>query len=218
VAEPTTVATDLALAGVAVVLAALLRRSARPLPRSRGLWVAAFLLSAVAAIAGAWRHALFEETASVARRQLWLTTYLALGFTNLAFLAGLVRALLPRSRQRLALAALVVRCAVYSALLLIVPAPRLVIADAGVSLGLILAFSLYSLLATREGAGSWLLAGLGLSAAGALVQVLRIGPLGPFNHNDLFHLVQMGGLWLFYRAGLRFRDRPGVEGERSAGS
>jgi 4-amino-4-deoxy-L-arabinose transferase-like glycosyltransferase len=140
VAEPTTVATDLALAAVAVVLAALLRRSARPLPRSRALWVAAFLLTAVAATAGAARHALFEETASAARRQLWSATYLALGLTNLLFVAGPV---------------------------------------------------------------------------GALVQVLRVGPLGPFNHNDLFHVVQMVGLWLFYRAGRLFRDRgdPGRPGD-----
>lgn len=206
-AEPTTVATDLALAAVAVVLAVLLRRSAHPLPRSRALWVAAFLLTAVAASAGAWRHALFEATASLARRQLWLTTYLALGLTNLAFLAGLVRALLPGSAQRLALTALVVRCALFSALLLILPSPRLVIADSVISIVLILALSLYSLRTARDGASSWLLAGLGVSAAGALLQVLRVGPVGPFNHNDLFHVVQMGGLWLFYKAGGLFRDR-----------
>jgi hypothetical protein len=207
VAEPTTVATDLALAAVAVVLAALLRRSARPLPRSRALWVAAFLLTAVAATAGAARHALFEETASAARRQLWSATYLALGLTNLLFVAGLVGALLPVSAHRLGLALLVARCVLYSALLLVVPSPRLVIADAAVTISMILVLSLHSFRAARDGAGSWLLAGLGVSAAGALVQVLRVGPLGPFNHNDLFHVVQMVGLWLFYRAGRLFRDR-----------
>jgi hypothetical protein len=81
-----------------------------------------------------------------------------------------------------------------------------VIADGVLSLVLILCLSLYSFRTTQEGPGVWLLAGLGLSAVGALVQALRIGPLGAFNHNDLFHVIQMGGLWLFYQAGVRFGD------------
>jgi hypothetical protein len=203
-AEPTTVATDVALAVETLVLAFLLGRSAPPLPWSRRLWVAAFVLTAVAATAGAARHALFEATASGTRRLLWSATYLALGLANLAFLGGLAYAVLLGRWARVVLAALAARCAVYSVLLVAMPSPRLVVADSVLSLVLILGLSLYSLRTVPRGPGPWLLAGLGISAAGALVQVLRLGPVGIFNHNDLFHVVQMGGLWLFHRAALRF--------------
>jgi hypothetical protein len=35
-----------------------------------------------------------------------------------------------------------------------------------------------------------------------------MGP-GPFNHNDVCHVIQTVALWPFYRAGLRLRDREG---------
>jgi hypothetical protein len=40
----------------------------------------------------------------------------------------------------------------------------------------------------------------------ALIQVLRIAPHPQFNHNDLFHVVQTGALYLLYRGGLLMRD------------
>jgi hypothetical protein len=132
-----------------------------------------------------------------------------LGVANLAFLAGLARAVLPARFQRTVLGVLVARDALYSVLLVAAPSARLVIGDFALSLAAILALALYSLLVTREGAGGWLLAGLAVSAGGALVQGLPMGPLGIFNHDDIFHVVQMGGLWLFYRAALHFREPDG---------
>jgi hypothetical protein len=208
-AEPITVATDVALAGGALALAVLLLRSARPLPRARRLWALAFLLTAVGAATGATRHALLEETASVARSRLWLATYLVLGVANLAFLAGLARALLPARLWRTVLGVLLARAALYSVLLVAAPSARLVIGDFALSIAAILALALRSLLVTREGAGAWLLAGLAVSAAGAFVQALPMGPLGIFNHDDMFHVIQMAGLWLFYRAALHFREPDG---------
>jgi hypothetical protein len=53
-----------------------------------------------------------------------------------------------------------------------------------------------------------LVGALALSAAGIAVQQARVAGLGPFNHNDLCHLLQTAAVWPFYRAGLRLRDRP----------
>jgi Family of unknown function (DUF6962) len=211
-AEPTTALTDFALAVLAVVLAFRLRRSAHPLPAARRLWVAAFLLSGVGALAGGIRHALAEETASVARRDLWSLTYLLLGLANLAFLSGLVRSYVPRAFRLPALVLLALRCAFVAVVLLRVPDLRLVVADFALSLVLILAFSLHSLVVTRDGAGPWLLSGVVVSAAGALVQALGVPFVPGLTHSDLFHVVQMGGLWLFYRGGLPLRDRDAVLG------
>jgi hypothetical protein len=58
----------------------------------------------------------------------------------------------------------------------------------------------------RPGAG-FVLGGVLASSAGALVQYLRLTPHPHFNDNDLFHVIQMAGVWLFFRAGLLLRDR-----------
>jgi hypothetical protein len=45
----------------------------------------------------------------------------------------------------------------------------------------------------------WLRAGLWISLSGLAIQQLRLSPHRHFNHNDLYHLVQMVGLYCFYR-------------------
>ena len=86
---------------------------------------------------------------------------------------------------------------------------RLVVADFALSLLLLLAFAVYFLSTKREATGAWLLAGILVSAAGAAIQASGLPPFLGLNHNDWFHVVQMGGTWLFYRAGLRLEDRSG---------
>ena len=204
--ELTTVLTDYALAALAVLLAGRLFRSASPLPEARRLWVAAFLLSALGAFLGGTWHAV-SPGAVVSRRHLWSATYLVLGLANLAFLAGAVRAVVPSPRRTAAFALLGVRFVVYAVWLLLLRQVRLVVADFALSLLLLLAFALYCLFTKREGTGGWLLAGTLVSAAGAAVLASGRSPFSGFNHNDWFHVIQMGGTWLFYRAGLRLQDR-----------
>ncbi len=206
-AEPTTVLTDYALAALAVLLAGRLRRSARPLPVSRRLWVVAFLLTALGAVVGGTRHAFAEAAAPVLRHHLWSVTYVVLGLANLALLAGVVRAALPPRLRATALGFLVVRFVAYAVLLFGIREVGLVVADFTLTLVLFLVYAVYSLRVTRDGVGAWLLPGILVAAAGALVQAFRVAPLAGFNHNDLFHLIQMGGIALFYRAGLRLHDR-----------
>ena len=62
---------------------------------------------------------------------------------------------------------------------------------------------------------AWLLLALGLSAASLLVE--RTGVLlGPFNHNDLCHVLLTAALWPFYRIGLGLRDHGGPIGGQSS--
>jgi hypothetical protein len=48
-----------------------------------------------------------------------------------------------------------------------------------------------------------LVAGVAVSAIAAVVQVRKIAPHPRFNHNDLYHLIQIAALYLFYLGGLR---------------
>ena len=48
----------------------------------------------------------------------------------------------------------------------------------------------------------WMLAGLAISVAGALLLALKVGIRENFNHNDLFHCVMLVALYSYYRGAL----------------
>ena len=60
--------------------------------------------------------------------------------------------------------------------------------------------------ARRSTGHKWLKAGLAVSAAGVLIQQIGIGIHEHFNHNDIYHLVQMVGIYCFYRGALCLHD------------
>jgi len=45
----------------------------------------------------------------------------------------------------------------------------------------------------------WLKRGLTLSVTGFFVQKLGLSPSPYFNHNDLYHLIQIAGFWCLYQ-------------------
>jgi hypothetical protein len=60
--------------------------------------------------------------------------------------------------------------------------------------------------ARRTTGHKWLKAGLGLSAVGVLIQRTGIGFHEHFNHNDIYHFIQMLGIYCFYRGALYLHD------------
>lgn len=55
-------------------------------------------------------------------------------------------------------------------------------------------------------ASRWVLFALALSALAAGVQYGRWALHAHFNHNDLYHVIQIGAMVLFYKAGKLLRD------------
>jgi len=54
----------------------------------------------------------------------------------------------------------------------------------------------------RQPASPWIIGGILLSFGAAGVQLTGIQFHKYFNHNDLYHLLQMVAMWLLYRGGL----------------
>jgi len=52
----------------------------------------------------------------------------------------------------------------------------------------------------------WLKRAVAISLAGLSVLVLKLSPHAHFNHNDLYHVIQMGGLYCFYRGAILLED------------
>jgi len=204
--EPTTVLTDYLLGSLALVLGWRLARSSSSPTVPRLLWGASFLALVFAAFVGGTWHGIPPLVMPALRRQLWPTTYLSIGLADLLILAGAARAALARGPRIVALALLAGRFLVYAALILLRQDFRDVGHEYGVTL--LLLFSFGADLARRsEEAAGFVLAGVVVSFGGGLVQALRLDLHPQFNHNDLFHVIQMVGLWLLFRAGLLLRAR-----------
>ena len=57
-----------------------------------------------------------------------------------------------------------------------------------------------------DGGGLWIAVGVAISFIGAGVQMSGYAPHRHFNHNDLYHVVQMAGVWCFFVGARELRD------------
>ena len=171
-----TVATDYLLAIAATIFGIRLwRAGARP-------WALAFFFTAAASLLGGTYHGLAWEP-------LWKPTVYAVGIASLFLLAGLGRGF-----------------AIFGALKFVVYATwmlshdefRYVIYDYGLTLLVVGAFAAVK----RNG---WIVAIIVVSVIAAAVQQSGLALHRHFNHNDLYHLIQIVALWMLCRGGLTLK-------------
>ena len=196
ISEPMTLATDYILAAVAAVMAVSILRGAGG-EDSRRWWGIAFIALALAAALGGTHHG-FRLAA------LWKPTMLVLGVASAGMLAGSALAT-TRGRWRLALLALAAaKLAIYW--IWVWRDDRFIwaVADTGSAFALV---ALAHLFAWRRPGSRWIVAGVAVSIAAAAVQASGVDLHRHFNHNDLYHLVQLGALVLYYRGVRMLADR-----------
>src|SRR5712692_10535728 len=201
VAEPMTTATDYALAAVTSCFCLLVFKRA-PLQNSQRYWALAFAALAVAAALGGTHHGFVIEA-------LWTPTVLAVGIASFAMLAGSAIATTSgRLRQGLIALALA-KLLVYSAWMLGHDEFIYVVADTGAAL---LAVAVLHSFFFRNPEARWMLAAVAVSLVAAAAQASGFDLHPSFNHNDLYHVVQIAAMALLYSGARRMRDRdqPGI--------
>jgi hypothetical protein len=196
-AEPMTVATDWLLAVFALVLGFRLMRGKPVL--SQSLVAASFWSLAAAALVGGAVHGFGPHLGLESKQLLWRFIYGGIGLANLLLLGGIVVAIVPK-RFRAAILILLGARLVLFALLAWGRDFGFVMGDLALTLLFLLGLGLFFTFVHRRPYAPWLLLGVVVSFVGGLVQTGRIAPHPFFNHNDLFHVIQMLGLCLFYRA------------------
>lgn len=176
---------------------------------SRLLWGGSFLLMAVAAAAGGTAHGFAEALGGVEGSWLWTLTTFSVGLASAAMLSAAVLARLSGAPRIALLAVVVAKLAAYLAWMSVHDEFRFVIYDYAPSM-----LAVVLLLAWPGAAGpgpvagaGWVAAGVAVSFAAAAVQASGLSLHRHFNHNDLYHVIQMGGLYLLYRGGALLRDR-----------
>lgn len=190
--EPMTLATDYLLGVVTAWLCVRLARS-RQSQKSRTFWALAFAAVALAAFIGGTWHGFLQG------KLLWKATLLAAGGASFAMLAGSAFAVLSGTPRAVLLALASVKFLVYAAVMLTRDEFLFVVIDSGIAFALVAALHLWRW-------NAWIVAGVAVSVLGALVQASGLAPHRHFNHNDLYHVIQVAAMLLLYRGARRLTD------------
>ena len=206
--EPSTFATDLALAALTGVFAArLLRQAAAIGSPARRLWGTAFIASALTALLGALFHG-FGPSMGNAAAALWKATLYTGGATSFLLAAAAISAALRGQIRRVWIIVAALKASAYMATVTAQPEFRWLVYEYGSTL---LGLAVWQIARWRKGgAGAgWILGGIAASLVAALVQRSGLTLHEHFNHNDLYHVLQMGATALLYRGGAAIGE-PGV--------
>ena len=192
--EPITAATDVLLAVAAALFAFLIVRGSTD--KAARLLAGALAVTAFGALAGGAYH----MTPSSA---LWKVSALPIGVASYLFGSAVALAYLPPGSRRIARMILGLQLAGYVLAVALSDDFGVVIADYATVMLAILVLCLFKL---RDLAARWIAASIVISfaAAGVQMSTIRVGPL---NHNDLYHLVELAGLFCMYRAGRLLKTR-----------
>jgi hypothetical protein len=192
ISEPMTLVTDYALGGVTAWLAVLLFKDAQK-QKSRKLWGLAFAALALGAFLGGTWHGFFNNAF------LWKATVLTVGVASFAMLAGSAFAVLSGKLRTLVLAFAAAELLIYSGWMLAHDEFIFVVLDTGIAFAAVALLHLWRF-------NGWILAGVAVSVAAALVQASGFALHRHFNHNDLYHVIQIAAMVLLYRGAQQLSD------------
>ena len=173
--DPIALVSDSALGVAALFFAIRLWRVHR-------MWALAFFFTAAGSFFGGMHHGYAPLMTPIATLVLWKATVFSVGIASFFLLAG--------SHRRMAIFA-VVKLIVYMSWMISHNDFMYVIADYALTLLLV-----GIVVRTR-----WVIASIVVSVIAALVQQSRFALHRHFNHNDLYHVIQLIALWLLYRGG-----------------
>lgn len=194
--EPMTLLTDYLLGGLSATLAVrMLRRGPRA---SRAWWATALASSALAAFAGGTYHGFLPWMPETVAAALWRVTMASIGVASFG-------AVLATSAGHLAVpswtairAVASIKLATYLSWAMLDPAFLVAIADYSLAFLFVMWAHLRSWWRSGDRSALTVAMGVLVSFLAAGIQALGIAPHESFNHNDLYHVVQMLGTWLLY--------------------
>ena len=205
--EPTTMITDYLVAGLSIYFWwRLWLDSGERRGRSERWWSWAFLATAVGALAGGTSHGLTVYLGETGWLVLWKVTVYALAVASLCLL---VAALLNTFRGWALISVLILawlKFGLYALFMMREDDFDYVIYDYGSTMIVVLLLQVWSWIRHRSAAAGWIIAGILVSFAASQIQMSGWSLHRHFNHNDIFHVIEMLGLALLYRGGLLLED------------
>lgn len=213
--EQTTAATDVIMAILALIVTIKVNQAGKNIDlKKTRIWVWAFGLLTFASATGAIAHGF--QMSKLTNFIFWQPLNLALGVAIGLFVAGVVYDFMNYSLPRTLIPALMVVATLFYTVTVMIPNAFIVfiIYEA---IAMLFSFIVYTVLATRNK-----VKGSGLMAAGILVTIIaaaiqaietiKFTFIWEFDHNGIFHIVQMIGILILLR-GLQteFKSRAGLK-------
>ena len=208
--EPMTLFTDylVSLLAASLGIHLIIEGRARS-TRSEVLWGWAFMATALGALAGGTSHGFIQQLGEEGWQVLWKLTVYAIGAASFLLLAGALFASVSGPWRRLLLLVALAKLAGYLWWMASHDDFRFVINDYGTSMVVVLLLQIWQWWARRAPSAPWVVAGILVSSAASLIQQSGFSLHQHFNHNDIFHVIQMLALWLLYRGGRLLDDASG---------
>lgn len=208
ITEPATTITDFVLGAVSFAWGRIVWRRARIDKVTAGLWWAAGLWAvAVAAFAGGTVHGFRGPLGPEWESALWKASLFAIGgFAFAAAMTAIVGGVNRRWRRSL-IGIAAIGLVGYLAWVSRHPEFRYASVASAVGLGVLLVQQIIARVRFRIPSAPWIATGVAVAAVGAGIQQTGLAPHPYFNHNDLFHVIQIMSTYLFYRGGLLLSDR-----------
>lgn len=192
--EPVTALGDYALCVLLVVLSVLTPLTSPEWPSA--IWAAGFFASAVAAGLGGTSHGFGPRLSARPAAQIWRATLLVAVGANCLLLVAVTVDHAPGALVPLLVGVAVAKCVVAIALAWRRPEYRVVVYDSAITIAAVLLLEIARL---AEPGASWIVVGALLAAFGALVQRSGIRRGKPWNHNDIYHLIQAAAFYGLFR-------------------
>ncbi len=199
----TTAFTDLALAFLAVVFIALIypRRNSFSVRAKPLVWILCLGCLALAGFLGFFAHG-FEMSEQL-KNVLWQPLYLSLGIAIAMFALAVLIDLQKKNPRPWVFPLFLGIAVLFYGIALLIPGSFLV-SIAYEALAMLFAFVSYVYIAIRSGKSDaiWLAAGILLSIIAAVFQAVKsvsFTLIWTFDHNGIFHLVQMAGLVCLFK-------------------
>jgi hypothetical protein len=210
VTEPATFATDLLISGFSCFFLLRLVAKYRDTHSFTLLfWALGFGSLAISALTGAIFHGSGYWFDQSLRDVIWLVTLVTMITMSAFLLSAVTFSALEGRHKTVALSVILVKAV--AVLIWILNDTRFVITicDYGFSMVCITVMATLRLRGSWKNPGRWILSAIALSIVGSVIQIMKIAPHPLFNHNDVFHLIQLAANWFFYRAALVSEDRSG---------
>jgi len=188
-----TLLTDYLLGGVAAWLTVLLLRNSQS-QKSRKFWAAAFAALALGAFLGGTWHGFLQNPL------LWKATLLTVGVASFAMVTGSAFAAVSGAVRNVLIGVAGGKLLAYAGWMLRHDEFIYLVIDTGIAFAVVAALHLWRF-------NGWILAGTAVSVAAGLVQASGFALHAHFNHNDLYHVIQIAAMALFYRGARRLGDR-----------
>jgi Family of unknown function (DUF6962) len=201
ITEPTTMLTDYLLGGLALWFAWKLARQGRSSAQQPVvLWAVAFAGLAAAAFSGGTYHGFAEHLGSAALTISWKVVVYAIGTVSLALSCAATMAAFQGRPRRVLIGLAAAKFIAYAAWMVQHDDLIYAILDYAPALLYVLVLQAWAW-SRHEESGPWIVAGVLVSFAAAAVQQSGFALHQYFNHNDLYHVIQMAGVYLLYRGG-----------------